>query len=79
LAAALNNGDTFDELVHGVLPGRGNEISVAAHFDSICVPPEASNRFARPWAAAGPGVPKIELLSALPPVAQKFRALRNSW
>src|SRR5262245_16191598 len=54
LAAALNNGDTFDELVHGVLPGRGNEISVATRFDSICVPPEASNRFARPWAAAGP-------------------------
>src|SRR5262245_22327433 len=53
LAAALNNGDTFDELVHGVLPGRGIEISVAARFDSICVPPE--DRFARPLGRSRPG------------------------
>src|SRR5262245_32775773 len=55
LAAALNNGDTFDELVHGVLPGRGSETSVATRFDSICVPREASNRFARPLGRSRPG------------------------
>src|SRR5262245_65001998 len=53
LAAALNNGDTFDELVHGVLPGRGLEVSVAARFDSICFPQE--DGFARPLARCRSG------------------------